>query len=166
MIPAPATPPSNGFADVAKAVTPVVANITTVMVEKLSDGCSMLDELRERIEEFFDGPFSPRGFRGSQWLGDPRGHRGGGQGPGVIVSSDGTVLTNNHVIDNAREVTVTLTDKREIKGKIVGADPKADLVVVKIDGSNLPTVMYGGSVVVDSIKCSRERQACNDCGIM
>jgi len=139
-------PPSNGFAEIAKAVTPAVVNITTVTVEKISDGPSMSDELRERMEEFFGGPrgpLGPRGFRGPQWPDEPRGHRGGGQGSGVIVSTDGYVLTNNHVIDGAREVTVTLPDKREFKGKIVGADPKTDLAVVKIEGQNLPTVPWG-----------------------
>lgn len=145
-IAAPSAPPSSGFADVAKAVTPAVVNITTVTVEKVSDGRPMPDEWRERMEEFFGGPggpFGPRGFRGPQGPGEPRGHRGGGQGSGVIVSSDGYVLTNNHVIDGASEVTVTLPDKREFKGKIVGADPKTDLAVVKIDGQNLPTVAWG-----------------------
>jgi len=139
--------PANGFTEVAKAVTPAVVNITTVISEKVADGRSMPDELRERMEEFFggpNGPFRPRGFRGPQGPGEPpRGHRGGGQGSGVIVSPDGYVLTNNHVIDGAREVTVTLPDKREFQGKIVGADPKTDLAVVKIDGQNLPSVAWG-----------------------
>jgi len=142
----PLAPASNGFAEVAKAVTPSVVNITTVMREKVSVGRTIPDELRERMEEFFGGPggpFGPRGFRGPQGPGEPRGRRGGGQGSGVIVSSDGYVLTNNHVIDSAREVMVTLPDKREFKGKIVGADPKTDLAVVKIDGQNLPTVAWG-----------------------
>ncbi|HSN03821.1 MAG TPA: DegQ family serine endoprotease [Nitrospira sp.] len=142
----PAAPASNGFAEVAKAVTPAVVNITTVTGEKVSEGRNVPDELRDRMEEFFGGPggpSGPRGFRGPQGPGEPRGHRGGGQGSGVIVSSDGYVLTNNHVIDGAREVTVTLPDKREFKGKIVGADPKTDLAVVKIDGQNLPTVAWG-----------------------
>jgi serine protease Do len=139
--------PANGFTEVAKAVTPAVVNITTVISEKVADGRSMPDELRERMEEFFggpNGPFGPRGFRGPQGPGEPpRGHRGGGQGSGVIVSPDGYVLTNNHVIDGAREVTVTLPDKREFQGKIVGTDPKTDLAVVKIDGQNLPSVAWG-----------------------
>ena len=59
------------------------------------------------------------------------------------MSSDGYVLTNNHVIEGAQEVTVTLPDKREFKGTIVGADPKTDLAVVKIEGQNLPTVVWG-----------------------
>ncbi len=139
-------PPSNGFTEVAKAVTPAVVNITTVTVEKVSDSRGVPDELRERMEEFFGGPggpFGPRGFRGPQGPGEPREHRGGGQGSGVIVSPDGYILTNNHVIDGARTVTITLPDKREFTGKIVGADPKTDLAVVKIDGQNLPTVSWG-----------------------
>src|SRR6478609_8201657 len=144
------TLPANGFTDVAKAVTPAVVNITTVIGEKAS-GRSGENELRDRMEEFFggpNGPFGPkfRGPQGPQGPMDPRGPRGvhgGGQGSGVIVSPDGYVLTNNHVIDGAREVTVTLPDKREFQGKIVGTDPKSDLAVVKIDGKNLPTVPWG-----------------------
>jgi serine protease Do len=139
----PAGLPANGFTDVAKAVTPAVVNITTVVVEQTAEGRIGPDELRERMEEFFGRPFGPRGFRGPQGPGEPRGRRGGGQGSGVIVSPDGYVLTNNHVIDGAREVTVTLPDKREFKGRIVGTDPKTDLAVVKIDGQNLPTVAWG-----------------------
>jgi serine protease Do len=146
-VPLPMTaPPAQGFTDVAKAVTPAVVNITTVTVERVSDGRDSQDELRERMEEFFggpNGPFGPRGFRGPQGPPEPRGHRGGGQGSGVIVSPEGYILTNNHVIDQAREVTVTLPDKREYKGKIVGTDPKTDLAVVKIEGQNLPTVAWG-----------------------
>jgi len=141
--PLPVAPGSSGFADVAKVVTPAVVNITTVISEKSSDRRNVPDELRERMEEFFGapgGPFGPR--RGPQGPSEPRGH-GGGQGSGVIVSSDGYILTNNHVIDRAQEVMITLPDKREFTGKIVGADPKTDLAVVKIDGQNLPTVAWG-----------------------
>jgi len=140
----PVAPGSNGFADVAKVVTPAVVNITTVISETPSDRRNVPDELRERMEEFFGGPGGPFGpRRGPQGPSEPHGHRGGGQGSGVIVSTDGYILTNNHVIDGAQEVTVTLPDKREFTGKIVGADPKTDLAVVKIDGQNLPTVAWG-----------------------
>ena len=143
--------PSNGFTEVAKAVTPAVVNITTVTTEKVSDSRGLPDELRDRMEEFFGGPggpFGPRGFRGPQGPGEPRDHRGGGQGSGVIVSPDGYILTNNHVIDGARTVTITLPDKREFQGKIVGTDPKTDLAVVKIDGQNLPTVSWGDATAL------------------
>ncbi|HET9846631.1 MAG TPA: trypsin-like peptidase domain-containing protein, partial [Nitrospira sp.] len=144
------TLPANGFTEVAKAVTPAVVNITTVIGEKVS-GRRGQDEMRERMEEFFGGPNGPLGpkgpfgpkFRGPEGPNEPRGFHGGGQGSGVIVSPDGYVLTNNHVIDGAREVTVTLPDKREFPGKIVGTDPKTDLAVVKIEGKNLPTVAWG-----------------------
>ena len=140
--------PTNGFTDVAKAVTPAVVNITTVIGEKIS-GRGGENDPRDRMEDFFggpNGPFGPFGpkFRGPQGpMEPPRGFRGGGQGSGVIVSPDGYILTNNHVIDGAREVTVTLPDKREFTGKIVGTDPKTDLAVVKIDGKDLPTIPWG-----------------------
>jgi serine protease Do len=139
----PPTSPPTGFAAVAKAVTPAVVNITTVTVERASDRRVIPDGFRERMEEFFGRPFDPHGFRGPQGPGEPRGHRSRGQGSGVIVSADGYILTNNHVIDGAREVSVTLPDKREFKGKIIGADPKTDLAVVKIEGRDLPTVTWG-----------------------
>jgi serine protease Do len=134
--------PAPGFTEVAKLVTPAVVNITTVMSTKIADGRSVPDELRERMEEFFGKPFGPRG-RGPQGPAEPPSPRMGGQGSGVIVSPDGFILTNNHVIENAREVTVTLPDKREFKGMIVGTDPKTDLAVVKVEADNLPTVAWG-----------------------
>ena len=66
-------------------------------------------------------------------------------GSGVIVSPDGYVVTNNHVVDGPGELTVTLPDKREFKGKVVGTDPKTDLAVVKIDARNLPYANWGDS---------------------
>ncbi|MGQ0555415.1 MAG: DegQ family serine endoprotease [Nitrospiraceae bacterium] len=135
------TTPANGFTDVARQVTPAVVNITTVMTERVSDGSPLPDELRDRMEEFFGKPFDPR-RRGPQSPGEHRGPRRG-QGSGVIISADGYVLTNNHVIDKAHEVSVTLPDKREFKGKIIGADPKSDLAVVKINASSLPAIPWG-----------------------
>ena len=130
--------PAAGFTDVAKAVTPAVVNITTSAAEQVSDS----PHPRGRADEFFGAPFGPRRFGPPM---EPRERRGGGQGSGVIVTSDGYVLTNNHVVDGAKTVTVTLPDKREFKGKIVGSDPKTDIAVIKIDGSNLPTIAWGDS---------------------
>ena len=130
--------PSAGFADVAKAVTPAVVNITTSAAEQVSDSTHP----RGRADEFFGAPFGPRRFGPPM---EPRERRGGGQGSGVIVTSDGYVLTNNHVIDGAKTVTITLPDKREFKGRIVGSDPKSDIAVIKVDGSNLPTIAWGDS---------------------
>ncbi len=141
-----AAPAPNGFAEIAKAVTPAVVNITTVTVEPVSQRRSLPSDLRERMEEWFggpDGPFGQHGFRRPFQPGESQGHRSSGQGSGVIVSPHGYILTNNHVVDGARDVTVTLPDKREFKGSIVGSDPKTDLAVVKIDGENLPTIAWG-----------------------
>ncbi len=130
--------PAAGFTDVAKAVTPAVVNITTSAAEQVSDS----PHPRGRADEFFGAPFGPRRFGPPM---EPRERRGSGQGSGVIVTSDGYILTNNHVVDGAKTVTVTLPDKREFKGKIVGNDPKTDIAVVKIDGSALPTISWGDS---------------------
>lgn len=130
--------PAAGFTDVAKNVTPAVVNITTSGAEEVSDS----SRPRGRMEDFFGSPFGPRRFGPPM---EPRERRGGGQGSGVIVTPDGYVLTNNHVIAGAKTVTVTLPDKREFKGRIVGSDPKSDIAVVKIDGTQLPTIPWGDS---------------------
>ncbi|MCC2640580.1 MAG: degP [Nitrospira sp.] len=135
------TLPTAGFTEVAKAVTPAVVNITTSGAEHISDS----PKPRGRGDEFFGSPFGPFGPRRFGPPMEPRERRGVGQGSGVIVSPDGYVLTNNHVIDGAKTVTVTLPDKREFKGRIVGSDPKSDIAVIKIDGSQLPTVSWGDS---------------------
>jgi serine protease Do len=99
-------------------------------------------DLRDQMEEFFGGPFG-HGRRGPMPpMPEPR---IGGMGSGVIVSPDGYVLTNNHVVEGAQELTVTLPDKREFKGKVVGTDSKTDLAVVKIDAKDLPYVAWGDS---------------------
>ncbi len=68
-----------------------------------------------------------------------------GLGSGFIVSPDGTILTNAHVVDNARSVVVRLTDRREFKAKVLGTDKRSDVAVLKIDATNLPTVKLGDS---------------------
>jgi S1-C subfamily serine protease len=94
-------------------------------------------------EGFQDNPMFRQFFGGNFQA--PRPHREGGVGSGVIVSPDGYILTNNHVIDGASDVRVTLTDRREFKGRVIGADPKIDLAVVKIDANNLPVITVGNS---------------------
>lgn len=75
--------------------------------------------------------------------GNPKGRESSGSG--VIISSDGYVVTNNHVIDQASEIEVTLNDKRSFKAKLVGKDPSSDLALLKIDENNLPFLTYGNS---------------------
>ena len=125
-----------GFTEIAKAVTPAVVNITARATRVRDRGP------RNPMEEFFGSPFGPNGPQGPM---PPREHRGGGMGSGVIVSPDGYIITNNHVVEGANELTVTLPDKRDFKGKVVGTDPKTDLAVVKIDASGLPHVRWGDS---------------------
>ncbi|HTC00533.1 MAG TPA: trypsin-like peptidase domain-containing protein, partial [Ferruginibacter sp.] len=66
-------------------------------------------------------------------------------GSGVIISPDGYIVTNNHVVADADELTVTLNDKKTYTAKVVGTDPSYDLAVIKIDASNLPFLLYGNS---------------------
>ena len=68
-----------------------------------------------------------------------------GQGSGFIVSADGIILTNAHVVKDAKEVTVKLTDRREFRAKVLGSDAKTDIAVLKIDAKNLPTVPLGNT---------------------
>jgi serine protease Do len=76
---------------------------------------------------------------------EPPARRQYGQGSGVIVSSDGYIITNNHVVADAVDVEVILADRRQFKGKVVATDPKTDVAVVKIHSTNLPTVPWGDS---------------------
>lgn len=135
-----------GFAEVAKAVTPAVVNITASMGDRGHEGRGQRDRMRERMEEFFGSPWGPFGPPGGPRMPlDPPEHRRGGMGSGVIVSPDGYIITNNHVIDGARELTVTLPDKREFKGKVIGTDPKTDLALIKVEAKDLPHVAWGDS---------------------
>jgi serine protease Do len=92
----------------------------------------------------------PQEFRGTpfeDFFGSPRGTPmpSRGSGSGFIISSDGYLLTNNHVVENANRVTVTLTDNREFDAEVVGRDPNTDVAVLKIDGEDLPSVRLGSS---------------------
>lgn len=94
------------------------------------------------------GAFQPffRQFFGDQFFRQmPREQREHSLGSGVIVTEDGYILTNNHVVDKATDIKVALPDKREFKGKVVGSDPKTDVAMVKISASSLPTLSFGDS---------------------
>ncbi len=141
----PLSPPgATGFPQVAKAVTPAVVNITPSPVVRGRDFRDRPDLPFGSMEEFFGFQGKPHGPRPRGPFGPGEPH-GGSVGSGVIVSPDGYILTNNHVVDGYSEVTVTLPDKREFKGKTVGRDPKTDLAVVKIEAHDLPFVPWGDS---------------------
>src|SRR2546427_2295928 len=138
--------PVSGFTEVAKAVTPAVVNITTSMGDRGHEARGQRDRMRERMDEFFGSPWGPFGSPwGPRMPQDQPEHRRSGMGSGVIVTPDGHIITNNHVIDGARELTVTLPDKREFKGKVIGTDPKTDLALIKVEARDLPYVAWGDS---------------------
>jgi serine protease Do len=92
-------------------------------------------------DEFFRRFFGPR----LPERGQPRKYRQTGQGSGFIVSKDGYILTNHHVVGDADRITVTLSDGREFTAKTVGTDPKSDVAVIKIEADNLPILPLGDS---------------------
>lgn len=122
--------------EVAAAVKPSVVNISSTTTVRM----------RETAFPFFNDPFF-REFFGDRSRPDsrPRQYKQHGLGSGVIVDSSGYILTNNHVIKDADEIKVTLSNKKVYKGKVVGKDPKTDLAVVKIDASGLPAIKLGDS---------------------
>jgi len=130
---------TRGYSRVVKEVVPAVVNISSSRVVKQSDG-DMQNQLL--LDPFFRQFFGDEGFRR---FNIPKERREKSLGSGVIVSPEGYVLTNNHVVDHATEITVTLRDKRELKAKVVGTDPRTDIAVLKIGGSNFPYVTLGDS---------------------
>jgi serine protease Do len=141
------------FADLVDRVGPAVVNIRTTEKARMGQGGpnGMNDpEMEEFFRRFFGVPMPrqqpqpdvPRGRRQAPQQEEevPR-----GVGSGFIVSNDGYIMTNSHVVEGADEVYVTLTDKREFKAKIIGSDKRSDVALVKIEGANLPKVNIGDS---------------------
>ena len=132
------------YSPIVKRVMPsVVKVVTRERAKEIEvDGGSPFDD--PSLRDFF-GPF----------FGGPRGGRRiirqppqVGLGSGVIVSPDGYILTNNHVVDGADKVQVTLADKRELTAKVVGTDKKSDIAVIKVDASDLPALTFASSADV------------------
>lgn len=131
-----------GFRGVVKEALPAVVNISsTKVVRTASEGSG---------NQFFADPFF-RDFFGDRFgrFEVPRERRESGMGSGVIVSADGYILTNHHVVDGATDIRVFLADKRELKAKVVGTDPKTDIAVLKVDEHNLPILKLGDSTKID-----------------
>lgn len=122
------------YADVVDRVAPAVVTITSARVVRAPRQHPFFDD--PRFREFFGLPRVPENQQ-------PQVRRG--LGSGVIVSNDGYILTNHHVIDGAEEITVGMSDERTFPAKLVGSDPPSDLAVLKIDQSNLPVVNIGDS---------------------
>ena len=132
----PAGAPAS-FADLAERLSKSVVNIRVVKVERTAgpEGFGPGTPFEEFFGQFFGG--QPR---------MPRGERQQGAGSGFILGSDGMIVTNNHVVEGAKEVTVTLADKREYPATIVGRDPKTDIALLRIEAKEpLPAVALGDS---------------------
>ena len=120
----------------AARVTPAIVNVTVTSRKKadLTEG-----ELPEDMQQF--GPFGQ--FFGHQMRPQQRVEHG--LGSGVIISPEGYIVTNNHVVDGSTDVRVTMSDRRILPAKVVGTDPLTDLAVIKVDSHNLPNVPWGDS---------------------
>ncbi len=128
------------FTKLAEENSDVVVNISTTSTSDARGGPMGRDQM-EQLPEFF-----------REFFGDPRGERGPDQpreqasmGSGFIVSSDGYILTNNHVIDGADEIIVRLSDRRELEAEVIGTDPRTDMAVLKVEADDLPTASIGRS---------------------
>jgi serine protease Do len=141
----------NSFAPVVQKVTPAVVKITTATrihntaYSGRGPGTQpgMDDLMRRFFGDDFEGQMPRHNFRG------PRMPRQEGLGSGVVITKDGYILTNNHVVDGADEVKVALQDGREFTAKVMGRDPKSDVAIVKIDGKDLPTIPVADSDKVE-----------------
>ncbi len=132
-------PSRSSFAPIVKQVLPEVVNISTSKVVKtgLSGQMPMDPFFRQFFGDNFGGQFNtPR---------NPQAERERSLGSGVIVSPEGYILTNNHVVAGATEILVTTSDKRQYKARVVGTDPKTDLAVLKVDATNLPAITIADS---------------------
>ena len=130
-----------GFAPVVKKVLPTVVNIASSKVSKVPT--EFFGQLPDdpMFRQFF-GDDSNRRFRTPRQAPEQREK---GVGSGVVMTQDGYIVTNNHVVEGATDVTVTLADKREFKAKVIGTDPKSDIAVIKIDATNLSPITIADS---------------------
>jgi len=148
---APAAPLVSGlpdFTQLVEQVGPGVVNIETTIVrdnrQARMGGPGGQDDIPEIFRRFFGPGFGMPGPGGDEDGPGPS-IKGRGMGSGFIISADGYVLTNHHVVADASEVKVKLADRREFTAKVIGSDQQYDVALLKIDGSGLPTVRIGDS---------------------
>ena len=128
---------------VAARVTPAIVNVAVtakVDQKKMMMQQGMPEGLPDDMQQFFERQF---GGRGQMMPQQPQFAHG--IGSGVIISPDGYIITNNHVVEGATDIKVTMSDRRILSAKLIGTDPLTDLAVIKIEGSNFPNVPLGDS---------------------
>jgi serine protease Do len=125
----------NGFAPVVKRALPAVVSISSSKLVKTAGGSEF---------PFSEDPLF-RQFFGNQFNMQPRQEREHSLGSGVVISPDGYILTNNHVVDQATDIKVTFLDKRELKARVIGKDPQTDLAVLKVGARDLQALPLGDS---------------------
>ncbi|MGA9567273.1 MAG: Do family serine endopeptidase [Candidatus Korobacteraceae bacterium] len=128
---------------VAARVTPAIVNVAVtakVNQKAMMQQQAMPEGMPDDMQQFFERQFGGRGQMQPQ---QPQFQHG--IGSGVIISPDGYIITNNHVVDGATDIKVTLSDRRILSAKLIGTDPLTDLAVIKIDGSNFPNIPLGDS---------------------
>jgi len=131
-----------GFSPVVKSAAPAVVNISSSRVVRAPEGSPLGPSDESILRRFFGEDFM-RQFR------IPRERREHSLGSGVIVNSNGYILTNSHVVTGATNVKVALSDRREMPGKIIGIDPGTDIAVIKIDTDHLSVLPFGDSSKVE-----------------
>jgi serine protease Do len=123
---------SKAFSEIVEAVAPSVVNISTVKMVRDAPEDPFFDFFNEFFSPFYD-------------FGDQKKWREQSLGSGVVVSTDGYIITNNHVVSGAEKIKVTLYDNSVFNGRVIGADPKTDIAVIKISTEGLPIIPWGDS---------------------
>lgn len=139
----PLPPGTVDFTQPAAAALPTVVHIKTKTNAKQVSN-NLPRSRQNPFNDFFNDDLFNQFFGGPSYIPEQR-----ASGSGVIISDDGYIVTNNHVVENADEITVTLNNKKTFKAKVIGTDPAYDLAVIKIDAAALPFLLYGNS---DDIK--------------
>jgi Do/DeqQ family serine protease len=127
------------FTPAATSATPAVVHIKTRTKARQVSNNGQSQRFRNPFSDLFGDDFGDF-FGGPRVIPEQR-----ASGSGVIITDDGYIVTNNHVVDGADEINVTLANKKSYKASVVGTDPSSDLAVIKIDGKSLPYLVYGNS---------------------
>ncbi|HEV3041591.1 MAG TPA: trypsin-like peptidase domain-containing protein [Candidatus Angelobacter sp.] len=123
---------------VAAHVTPAVVNVTVTARAK---AVPLQGQDQDQLQQFFGNPFGQRMMPRQPEIEH-------GLGSGIVISPDGYIVTNNHVVKDATDIRVTLNDRRVLQAKLVGADPMTDLAVIKVNGSNMVSLPWGDSTAL------------------